>query len=106
MWRDPIVEEIRRNRQVYAAKFQHDIKAICRAAREKTMKRDPIVEEIHQTRQKLLEECGGDLNQLMERYKAVEIQDRSRLVSTISVRKNLCREGERKGAQHGQDSDS
>lgn len=34
MWRDSIVEEIRRNRQVYAARFHHDIKAICRAARE------------------------------------------------------------------------
>lgn len=51
------------------------------------MKRDPIVEEIHQTRQKLLEECGGDLNQLMERFKAAEIQDRSRLVSTIPLSK-------------------
>lgn len=70
------------------------------------MKRDPIVEEIHQIRQKLLEECNGDLNQLMARYKAAEIQDRSRLVSTISVRKNLRRERERKGAHHGQDSDS
>ena len=51
------------------------------------MKRDPIVEEIHQTRQKLLEDCGGDLNQLMERFKAAEIQDRSRLVSTIPISK-------------------
>ena len=51
------------------------------------MKRDPIVEEIYQTRQKLLEECGGDLNQLMDRLKAAEIQDRSRVVSTVSVRK-------------------
>ncbi|MCE2432629.1 MAG: hypothetical protein J4F29_06845 [Candidatus Latescibacteria bacterium] len=42
------------------------------------MKRDPIVEEIHQTRQKLLK---------MERLKAAEIQDRDRVVSTISVRK-------------------
>lgn len=57
------------------------------------MKRDPIVEEIHQTRQKLLEECGGDLNQLMERYKAAEKQDQDRLVSTISPHKNLRREG-------------
>ena len=65
------------------------------------MKRDPIVEEIHQTRQKLLEECGGDLNLLMARYKAAEIQDRSRVVSTASPRKNLRRERERKGAQHG-----
>lgn len=51
------------------------------------MKRDPIVEEIHQTRQKLLEECGGDLNQLMARYKAAEIQDCSRVVSTIPLPK-------------------
>ena len=51
------------------------------------MKRDPIVEEIHQTRQKLLKECGGDLDQLMDRLKVAEIQDRDRVVSTISVRK-------------------
>ena len=38
MWRDSIVEEIRRNRQVYAARFHHDIKAICRAAREQQQK--------------------------------------------------------------------
>ncbi len=63
------------------------------------MKHDPIVEEIHQIRQKLLEECGGDLNLLMARYKASEIQDRSRVVT--SPRKNLRRERERKGAQHG-----
>ncbi len=35
MWRDPIVEEVRRNREQYAAAFNHDIRAICRAAREK-----------------------------------------------------------------------
>ena len=64
------------------------------------MKHDPIVEEIHQIRQKLLDECGGDLNQLMARYKTAEKQDRDRLVSTISTRKNLRRERERKGAQH------
>ena len=34
MWRDPIVAEVRRNRENYAARFNHDIKAICRAARE------------------------------------------------------------------------
>ena len=70
------------------------------------MKHDPIVEEIHQIRQKLLEECGGDLNRLMGRYKAAETQDRDHLVSTISPCKNLHREGKQKGAQHGQDSDS
>ena len=35
----------------------------------------------------LNQECGGDLNQLMDRLKAAEIQDRDRVVSTISVRK-------------------
>ena len=29
------------------------------------MERDPIVEEIYQTRHKLMEACGGDLNQLV-----------------------------------------
>ncbi len=37
MWRDPIVEEIRRNRQVYAARFQHDLKAICREQQKKVV---------------------------------------------------------------------
>ena len=39
MWRDTIVEEVRRNRQVYAERFRYDIKAICRAAREQKKKR-------------------------------------------------------------------
>ena len=34
MWRDPIVEEVRGNRASYAARFNHDIEAICQAARE------------------------------------------------------------------------
>ena len=40
------------------------------------MNRDPIVEEVHQTRQKILAECNGDLDQLLDRMKAPEIQDR------------------------------
>ncbi len=35
MWRDPIVEEIRRYRQEYAAQFNHDLKAICRDLRKR-----------------------------------------------------------------------
>ena len=35
MWQDPIVEEIRRYRQEYAAKFNDDLKAICRDLRER-----------------------------------------------------------------------
>ncbi len=46
---------------------------------------DPIVEEIHQTRQKILEECGGDLDQLLDRLKAAENQDRGCVVATTSL---------------------
>ena len=44
MWSDPIVAEVRRNRENYAAKFDYDIKAICRAAREqqKTSGRETV----------------------------------------------------------------
>lgn len=42
---------------------------------------DPIVQEIRQVRQQLLAECGGDLNLLLDRYKAAEDQDRERLVT-------------------------
>ena len=49
------------------------------------MNRDPIVEEVHQTRQKLLDECGGDLDRLLDRLKASEKQDRGYRVSTTSL---------------------
>jgi hypothetical protein len=38
MWRDPIVTEIRRLREEFAASFDYGINAICRAAREKQAK--------------------------------------------------------------------
>jgi hypothetical protein len=44
------------------------------------MNQDPIVEEIYQTRQKLLEACDNDLDQLLDRLKATEVQDSDRLV--------------------------
>ena len=34
-WRDSIVGEIRRIREEYAARYDYDIEAICRAARER-----------------------------------------------------------------------
>ncbi len=40
MRRDAIVEEIRRYREEYAARFNYDIKAMCRAAREHQEKGD------------------------------------------------------------------
>ena len=38
MWRDPIVEEMRQYRQEYAARFNHELKAICRDLRERQKK--------------------------------------------------------------------
>lgn len=35
MWEDPIVAEIRRIREEIAARYNHDLEAICRAARER-----------------------------------------------------------------------
>ena len=35
---------------------------------------DPIVDEVHEIRAKLLAECGGDLNKLMEKYAVAEKQ--------------------------------
>ena len=35
MWKDPIVEEVRTYREQYAAKFNFDLKGICRDLRER-----------------------------------------------------------------------
>ncbi len=35
MWKDPIVEQVRRHRHEYGARFNHDLEAICRDLREK-----------------------------------------------------------------------
>lgn len=49
------------------------------------MQDDPIVEEIHEVRRRLLEECGGDLEVLMDRLKRREKEeDPSRLVANPS----------------------
>jgi hypothetical protein len=50
------------------------------------MNPDPIVDEIRRARQKLLDECGGDLDKLLDRLKAAELQDRNRIVSLKSPR--------------------
>lgn len=35
MWRDPIVEEIRKWRREYAARFHYDLNAICQDLRQR-----------------------------------------------------------------------
>ena len=43
------------------------------------MNTDPIAEEIHQIRGRLLAECNGDLDHLLDRYK--QSKDRDRVVT-------------------------
>jgi len=51
---------------------------------------DPIVAEIRRARAKMLAECGGDLEQLMDRLAERENEDRSRLVaSPAELRKKI-----------------
>lgn len=38
MWEDPIVEEVRRARQEYAAKFNYDLDGICQDLKEQELK--------------------------------------------------------------------
>jgi len=46
------------------------------------MNDDPIVDEVHRTRARLLAECGGDLDQLMDRLQQHESEGRSRLIKS------------------------
>jgi hypothetical protein len=41
---------------------------------------DPLIDEVHETREKLLAECGGDLDRLMDRLQSREQEDSSRIV--------------------------
>jgi hypothetical protein len=50
------------------------------------MKDDPIVEEIHQVRQKMLVECNGSLDQLLDRLQTAEAADGDRVVLLEAVR--------------------
>ena len=45
------------------------------------MSRDPIVEDVRQARGKLLDECRGDLDALLDRLKAAEDADRDTVIS-------------------------
>jgi hypothetical protein len=54
--------------------------------RGRGMKDDPIVEEIHQVRQKMLAECNGSLDQLLDRLQTAEAADGDRVVLLEAVR--------------------
>lgn len=38
MWKDPIVEEVRKAREKHAARFKYDLDAICRDLKERERK--------------------------------------------------------------------
>jgi hypothetical protein len=53
------------------------------------MNRDPIVEEVRRTRQAIFADCGDDLEKLLDRFKAAESQELSRVVSMSSIRQTM-----------------
>ena len=56
------------------------------------MNNDPIIEEIHQTRGRLLAECNGDLDKLLDRYKQLEDQDRVVTLKDVEERRQLAQQ--------------
>ena len=62
------------------------------------MTNDPIVEEVRRTRERLFRRCGGDINQLPDRLRAAEAQDRHRLVDLDEVGRRVARP--ERGAGH------
>jgi len=46
---------------------------------------DEIVDEIHETRRRIFDECGGDIERLIERLKALDAKDKDRLVTLEQV---------------------
>ena len=67
------------------------------------MKKDPIVEEIHQIRERLLDECGGDIEALMDRLKAREVKNKNRIKSWKRPKEKAAAVGRmaRRSAGHG-----
>ena len=51
------------------------------------MKNDPIVEEVYRVREKMWDECGGDLDRLIESLRASEKKHPERIVSRQTVEK-------------------
>lgn len=56
------------------------------------MNNDPIVEEIHRTRGRLLTECDGDLDRLLDRYEQSEDQDRVVTLKDVEERRQLAQQ--------------
>ena len=59
------------------------------------MNDDPIVEEIHQIRGRLLAQCNGDLDQLLDRYKQSEDPSRVVTLKDLDERRQLAQQRHR-----------
>jgi len=59
------------------------------------MNDDPIVEEIHEIRGRLLAECNGELDQLLDRYKQSEDPDRVVTLEDVQQRRQLAQQRHR-----------
>ena len=51
------------------------------------MNHDPIVDDVRQARQRVFAACGEDLAKLLDRLKAEETRETSRVVSAESLRR-------------------
>ncbi|MFH1919539.1 MAG: hypothetical protein ABIP48_06590 [Planctomycetota bacterium] len=56
------------------------------------MNDDPLVEEIHEIRGRLLAECDGDLDQLLDRYKQSEDRERVVTLKDVDERRQLAQQ--------------
>ena len=56
------------------------------------MNDDPIVEEIHEIRARLLAECNGDLDQLLDRYKQSEDPNRAVTLEDVQKRRQAAQQ--------------
>ena len=59
------------------------------------MNDDPIVEELHQIRGRLLAECDGDLDRLLDRYKQSENRDRVVTLKDVKQQRQLSQQSHR-----------
>jgi hypothetical protein len=50
------------------------------------MRRDPIVEEVHRVREQMWDECGQDLDRLIESLRASEAEHRDRIICPEKLR--------------------
>jgi hypothetical protein len=51
------------------------------------MKHDPIVEEVHRVRERMWDECGGDLDRLIESLRASEAEHQDRIITPEQLKR-------------------